>query len=72
MTATSRVFEQPWLLTFEEWRIRQRAKYLRRAVKISPQQQRYWNNLGLVEVQRENFDEATTALHERSVSLKAT
>jgi len=33
------------------------AKYLRRAVKISPQE-RYWNNLGLAEVQRENFDEA--------------
>jgi tetratricopeptide (TPR) repeat protein len=34
------------------------AKYLTRAVKAAPQAQRYWNNLGLVQAQRANFEDA--------------
>ena len=31
---------------------------MKRAVKVAPQVQRYWNNLGLVQAQRAKFDEA--------------
>ena len=34
------------------------AKYLKRAVKVAPQSQRYWNNLGLIQAQRAKFDDA--------------
>jgi tetratricopeptide (TPR) repeat protein len=34
------------------------AKYLKRAVRLAPNEQRYWNNLGVAQVQLGKFDDA--------------